>query len=623
MDPQTDQNPQQQLVERLRHATNILVTVSANPSVDQLAACIGLTLWLNKLGKHATAVFSGEVPSTLEFLKPEETLEKDTNSLRDFIIALDKSKADKLRYKVEDRVVKIFITPYRTSLSADDLEFSQGDFNVDAVVALGVAEQQDLDNAIQAHGRILHDATVMSINTAADGGLGSINWHEPQASSLSELVMDVGKELGHDQLDEQIATALLTGIVAETDRFSNNKTFPQTMSIAADLMAAGANQQLVASQLEGTADDGAEPLPDEPQDKNGTLEIQHRAGKKAATDEPGEDEKPDKADEPRDDSEDTPDEAPAAPSPDEPADDGAADESPTELAALPVEEDTAPESEETVGEGESHIANAKKAPKLVTTPPTLGGTLTANSQPERTEHEPVTDPLSLPEHEDSTLLTHEPELKIDEPAAENTVPEVTENAAEPAAATDPTLGPPPPHWEPPDFLKTAPPPSETDLAATQPDAEAVTPPPLPPPPVLPDEPAAAAPASDEKPLTGTETLSEIEQSVSAPPQPEPPAGPGAAAEAQEELAEDAREDLDDVYKTNPPAAPPDFQAALNAPSSEANTPVTASTDASAAPQPVEMPDNPSLPPPLPPPSTAFLNSPAVPEPTETENKEAA
>ena len=123
-------NQKQQVVERLQQANNILVTVSNNPSVDQLAACIGLTIALNKMGKHATAVFSGIVPSTIEFLQPERTLEKNTDSLRDFIIALDKSKADKLRYKVEDRMVKIFITPYRTSISDKDLDFSQGDFMV-------------------------------------------------------------------------------------------------------------------------------------------------------------------------------------------------------------------------------------------------------------------------------------------------------------------------------------------------------------------------------------------------------------------------------------------------------------------------------------------------------------
>src|ERR1700741_2361097 len=117
-------NPQkQEILTKIKGANNILVTVSANPSVDQLAACIGLTLMLNKLGKHATAVFSGKVPSTIEFLQPEKTIETNTDSLRDFIISLDKAKADKLRYKVEDQFVRIFITPYRTSLSEKDLKF--------------------------------------------------------------------------------------------------------------------------------------------------------------------------------------------------------------------------------------------------------------------------------------------------------------------------------------------------------------------------------------------------------------------------------------------------------------------------------------------------------------------
>src|SRR5436190_16201081 len=89
----------QQIVERVKQANNILVTVSKNPSVDQLAACIGVTILLNKMDKHATAVFSGEVPSTLEFLQPQKTIESNTDSLRDFIISLDKAKADKLRYK--------------------------------------------------------------------------------------------------------------------------------------------------------------------------------------------------------------------------------------------------------------------------------------------------------------------------------------------------------------------------------------------------------------------------------------------------------------------------------------------------------------------------------------------
>lgn len=241
---------QKQLVAKLKDAQNVLVTVSKNPSVDQLAAAIGLTLALNKLDKHATAVYSGQTPSTIEFLKPEETLETNTDSLRDFIIALDKSKADKLRYKVEDQVVRIFITPYRTSISENDLEFSQGDFNVDVVIALGVQEQTDLDDAIQAHGRILHDAVVATLSIADKPELGTLNIVDNEASSLSEMVTRLIQSLDKSVLDTQIATALLTGIVAMTERFSNDRTSPETMSISANLMSAGANQQLIATELD-------------------------------------------------------------------------------------------------------------------------------------------------------------------------------------------------------------------------------------------------------------------------------------------------------------------------------------------------------------------------------------
>lgn len=245
-------NPKIAILERLKTANTVLVTVSKNPSVDQLASLIALTLIVNKLNKHGSAVFSGVVPSTIEFLKPKDTIETNTDSLRDFIISLDRSKADKLRYKVEDKVVKIFITPYRTSLSDADLNFSQGDFNVELVLALGVKEQKELDDAIVAHGRILHDATVATINTVNQGSMGSINWVDPQASSLSEIVYDLAKGLEGEVITDQIATALLTGIVAETNRFSNKKTTSRTMSVAGELMAKGADQQLVTNSLKET-----------------------------------------------------------------------------------------------------------------------------------------------------------------------------------------------------------------------------------------------------------------------------------------------------------------------------------------------------------------------------------
>jgi hypothetical protein len=391
-----------QLAEKIKTANNILVTVSRNPSVDQLSACLGLTLLLNKMGKHAAAVFSGEVPSTLEFLQPEETLEKNTDSLRDFIIALDKSKADKLRYKVEDNVVRIFITPYKTSISQEDLEFSEGDFNVDVVVAIGVHQQDELDEAITAHGRILHDATVSSINTSVDGGLGSINWHDDKASSLSELITELAQAIGGELLDQQISTALLTGIVAETDRFSNEKTSSQTMSASAALMNAGANQQLVVSKLEEPAvevnHDDNQDLSDQQdqQSDDGTLEIDHvNDGEQPKNDIPQE-------------------------------------EQPTEQPAPPE-----PQAESETTQPDNQFEH-----KPVTEPPTLGGTLTANSRPEGLD--PSTDPFSMPANENPQLLDHSAPTPVDNQSRDISPAPVGWTPPAPEPVSEPTIPNPEP-----------------------------------------------------------------------------------------------------------------------------------------------------------------------------------
>lgn len=398
-----------QIAERLNQATNILVAVSSNPTIDQLAGAIGIALLLNKLNKHATAVFSGKVPSTLEFLQPDKTLEKTTDSLRDFIISLDKSKADKLRYKIEDQMVKIFITPYMTALSDKDLEFSQGDFNVDVVLALGVNEQSDLDQAINAHGRILHDATVIAISTGQATTLGSINWNDPAASSLSEMLTQLGLSLKPDILDGQMSTALLTGIVAETNRFSNEKTSSETMQVSAKLMGAGANQQLVASQLQSLIsvpdmlpkqpepvedvqlpeikEDGSQPYTattPQPIESNkpapdGALQINHG--------EPVEEEQAEQNSESEDD-------AHQEPSLDQIHIDDEGIIKP--LADLDVAPQIPP-----AGDSANSVTGTTR---LIMQPPVLGGTLTANSKVEALE--PSTDILGTSSSSQATILSH-------------------------------------------------------------------------------------------------------------------------------------------------------------------------------------------------------------------------
>ena len=238
------------IATKIEESQNVLIALSSDPSVDEMAAAIGLSLYLDKLGKRATAIYSGSTPNALEFLKPEETFEPTVDTLQDFVIALNKEKADHLRYKLDGEYVKIYITPYKTRIGEEDLDFSYGDFNVDLVFALDVANGIDLDSALREHGRIMHDAIIINVTTGNPGKFGEIEWSDKSASSVSEMLAKFLYLAGdQSKIDKEEATAFLTGIVAATNRFSNAATTPETMQISSKLMKSGANQQLVSKNI--------------------------------------------------------------------------------------------------------------------------------------------------------------------------------------------------------------------------------------------------------------------------------------------------------------------------------------------------------------------------------------
>ena len=65
----------QKIVEKIKNSENILIALSRDPSVDEIAAAIGLTMYLDSMQKHATAIYSGRTPNALAFLQPDATFE--------------------------------------------------------------------------------------------------------------------------------------------------------------------------------------------------------------------------------------------------------------------------------------------------------------------------------------------------------------------------------------------------------------------------------------------------------------------------------------------------------------------------------------------------------------------
>ena len=246
-----DLTPKQQASEAIRQANTILIITGQHPSVDQVASTIALSAILRKFGKKVSAIISDSLPAQINFLEPTN-LDRSMSGLRDFILKVDVRKAelDKLRYEVENDKLNIYITPFRGSFAPSDVTFDYGNYQYDIVITLGVPTRNRLDRIFEQNQSVFANLPIINVDFhRSNENYGAINLIEGNAASLCEILVALAESLQNGIIDEDIATALLTGLMASTDRFTASHTTSKSMTVGAQMMAAGARQQAVVKGL--------------------------------------------------------------------------------------------------------------------------------------------------------------------------------------------------------------------------------------------------------------------------------------------------------------------------------------------------------------------------------------
>jgi DHH family len=243
--------PKQQAAEAIRQAETVLIVTGRQPSADQVASVLALAMILHKIGKKVTPLISDNLPGSLNFL-PLNMVDRSLSGLRDFVIQvnLGQSEVDKLKYTVENGKLNINITPFRGGFSPQDVNFAYGDYHYDLAIVIGVPQRAKIDRALSDNPQLFGSVPVVNIDFhRVNEQYGAINLIDPSAASLSEMLVALAESLQTGLLDEPLATALLTGIMSSTDRFTAPHTTPKALTVAAQMMAAGAKQQQVVKAL--------------------------------------------------------------------------------------------------------------------------------------------------------------------------------------------------------------------------------------------------------------------------------------------------------------------------------------------------------------------------------------
>lgn len=245
-------SPQGQLKNQIDSAENILILTAEKPSRDALASSWALSHLLKNIGKNPTVLGQDDQGYLSSCLKQPEKLESGIKGARDFVLSFDTTRNKIIDFRTENKlgVFEIYITPELEAIDPRDFSFIPAKFKYDLVIILGCPDLEKLGDIREKNSDLFFEVPVANIdNSSSNENFGQINLVDITASSVSEVLAGVIKNLWGKQMNRDIAQCLLAGLVSCTSNFQSRQTTPQTFLAAAWLIENGANQQEIVRNL--------------------------------------------------------------------------------------------------------------------------------------------------------------------------------------------------------------------------------------------------------------------------------------------------------------------------------------------------------------------------------------
>lgn len=246
-------NLEQQIKEAINRSRQILVTFRQNADADAIAAALALTNILQKQGKQVEVASDSFNPaSTLNFLPQIKDIKPSLSPVQKFIIKVDvsKNKLDSLSYDVKNGQLYIYITPREGLINREDVKTAATDLKFDLIFILDSPDLESLGRIYDNNTDLFFRTPTVNIDhNPANEHFGKINLVDLSATSTSEIVFELLTQLAPDQIKAEIATLLLTGMIAKTRSFKTANVNARTLQNAGKLVDLGAEREKIVQNL--------------------------------------------------------------------------------------------------------------------------------------------------------------------------------------------------------------------------------------------------------------------------------------------------------------------------------------------------------------------------------------
>lgn len=243
----------QQIYEALKNSQSPIITFKPEHDGDTIAAGLAFNKILRKMDKQQEIVSDNfVVPEHLKFFPLVNEIKPNLNNLRRFIISLNTTNTNlqKIDYENQGNKFNIILEPGSGIFTPNDLSTLETKYRHDLIITLGTPDLDSLKNIYEKHTDFFFSTPILNIDHSTENeNFGHYNLVKVTATSVSEIVYDLLEEIDLSLLDEEIATYLLAGMIIKTKSFKTPQVTPKSLRIASELMAGGANREMIIRNL--------------------------------------------------------------------------------------------------------------------------------------------------------------------------------------------------------------------------------------------------------------------------------------------------------------------------------------------------------------------------------------
>lgn len=243
----------EQIQRLLAERSNTLITFRKDITGDAIASASALCLFLEELNKNVDVVVDDfTTPRKYRFLEPTDEFASSPSDLQKFIINMDIEDRglEHISYDSNDDELNIYITPEAGMYEEDDVRSIRSEFKYDLIITVDTHSLSELGAMYEDNTELFFNVPIINIDCSnKNEHYGHINFIDITATSSVELIYNLITDIGAEYLNEELATALLTGLISKTQSFKAENVTPNTLEIAGKLMNLGADRDYIVDNL--------------------------------------------------------------------------------------------------------------------------------------------------------------------------------------------------------------------------------------------------------------------------------------------------------------------------------------------------------------------------------------